>query len=213
MLICHVRSASAPHGATGKGYGNSLMDRLSKAAAYAGIVAAVAAVLSVAHSYWPLLNQQTPRAPVPSDPESGSKQSVFQDFGNPLSGTGCDTQCLPVFFRVKSAHRDGTADIEIYNQAFGITDVEGIVRLNDGSLSRFSAGYIPGRHSQYDLELIIPGLSVGSKFSVCMNGKMEGRDLPITWRASYQFNRERAENIARLSPVEMTIGRQAVSCQ
>ncbi|MCA9325926.1 hypothetical protein KDA23_07785 [Candidatus Saccharibacteria bacterium] len=189
------------------------MDGLGKAAAIAGIIGAVAAVVGVGVAVWTLVNQPTQRLPASSELPTDRTQSVLEEIRNPLSGTGCDTQCLPTFFRVESAGQNGAASVQVYNQAFGITDVQGVLEVSEGGREQFTAGYLPGRHGWYHLKLRIPGLSNGSKFKVCMNGKIEGRDLPITWRTSYEFRGSFEDaNLRRLTPIEMKIGQEAMAC-
>ncbi len=147
------------------------MNKLTVAAAVATIVAAIAAVVTLFIALLPQPDQQAQRAPLPSEPARERTEVNFDDFRNPLDGTGCDAQCLPVLTRNEGR-------VELYNRAFGITNVKGTLQTRNGELTRFSADYLPGRHGWFDPKLKIPD----SEYQVCMSGVIEGRNLPITWR-------------------------------
>ncbi len=168
------------------------MNKLTVVAAVATIVGAIAGVAMLFIALLPQPDQQAQR--VPSESARKRTDVNFDDFRNPLDGTGCDAQCLPIL-----TPNGGT--IELYNRAFGITNVKGTLQTRNGELTRFSADYLPGRHGWFNPKLKIPG----SEYQVCMSGVIEGRNIPITWLASYR-------GVQRISPVDMKIGKEATAC-
>lgn len=153
-------------------------------------------------------------APTPSMPTASDQvnQSIFENHVNPVSGLGCDGQCLPILqhFQILG---NGRTSLEAYNQTFGISNVRGIIKKESTS-KKISHPYMPGRHGRSVIAVEIPDLPNGAHFETCMAGEIESSDTPITWRTSYQynFNENYIFNLQRVSPVTFETGDDAGSC-
>ena len=110
------------------------MSKLSIASSIVAIPASIAGIIGVIYTIF-LTPSEAPHSPNPAPTNSSvstgqtTAKHPFANYNNPLSGVGCDSQCLPVIYSVEKSQND-QYKLEIYNQAFGISNVAGTVEID-----------------------------------------------------------------------------------